>query len=523
MATARQIIDDHLARRDAGDALHHLAQAPIAPAGGGAPRTLPELARLATLRHVPEMYAGATTTARVQAGIDALSEAGGGTLALDGRLLDVTRTITLKPGVTLDAGWGGFRAAEGFRGAEVVRTENETIAYDSAGYARATNIEKLVVDCNRRPGLRGLHQKNVQKDRVSGLRIRNCLADGWVVEGGYELFAWNFEIVAASKRDGGVAPAPNRRGLVCAASDCHFADGVAQFFPVGVHSPGAHNHFARLHAWSTYYTDDPPMLIGFLDEGEGNTFFACSADSPRLADNASRPSRGNGGYGFYSDTHSMNKRLIGCTVQLSNYGDPATLPPKATVIPVHCGQVRNSVIGLEVRDYGSAGFADHVAAASDAVMRETTIVGGNIHEGMAVNLNLPRQDAEPFSPRLRIGGRGGGVAQTVQHGLAKRIAGMAFFEIHLELGRKGTASGPVTIEGLPDAAFGGDAGRRAAFVPVLGGWANREPVAAVLHGGSSTLRLVKQFTDAPVTDADLTDAARITIGGQYITHMLGKA
>jgi hypothetical protein len=233
--------------------------------------------------------------------------------------------------------------------------------------------------------------------------VRNCLADGWVVEGGYELFGLNFEIVAASRRDGGVAPAPGRRGLVCAATDCHFADGITQHFAIGVHSPGAHNHFTRLHAWSTYHTGDPAMLLGFLDEGEGNTFIACNADSPRLGDNAMRPSRENGGYGFFGDAHSMNRRVIACTVQLSQFGDPTSLPPANTIIPIYCGQVRNTILGLEVRDYGQAGFGPYVAARNADVMRETTILGGNIHEGLSANLYLPRLDVAPFAPRLVIG------------------------------------------------------------------------------------------------------------------------
>ena len=253
MDNVRKTITDHLARRDLEDTLHRLALVAFDPPGGGTPRTVAELLRFTEIRRIPEMYPGATVTARIQAGIDALSAAGGGTLALDGRIFEVTRTIHLQAGVTLDAGWGGFRALPGFLGGEIVRTENTTIEYDAAGYAKATNLLNIVLDCNRQPALRGLAQKNVQKDRVSGLRIRNCLADGWVVEGGYELFGSNFEIMAASRRDGGIAPVPGRRGLVCDASDSHFSDGVLQHFPFGLYSPGSHNQFARLHAWSTYY------------------------------------------------------------------------------------------------------------------------------------------------------------------------------------------------------------------------------------------------------------------------------
>jgi hypothetical protein len=326
-------VTDALRRLDLDLATHRISEVPIVPSGGGAPRTLPDLAQLAGLRQVPEMYPGTDVAGASRLGSTACRNVAAGVLMLDGRILDVERTIHVRAGVAIDGGWGGFRATPDFVGSEVVKTENTNMDYSAAGYARATSLINVVIDCGRRPGVRGLLQRNVQKDRVTGLRVRNCLADGWVVEGGYELFGLNFEIVAASQRDGGVAPAAGRHGLVCAATDCHFADGIAQHFAIGVHSPGAHNHFTRLHAWSTYHTGDPAMLLGFLDEGEGNTFIACNADSPRLGDNARHPSRENGGYGFFGDAHSMNRRIIACTVQLSQFGDSTSLPPANTIIP----------------------------------------------------------------------------------------------------------------------------------------------------------------------------------------------
>jgi hypothetical protein len=512
---------DAVARLDLEVAVSHLAGLRIAPAAGGAARTLAEFLHVQELRRVPEMHAGPDGAARVQAAIDAVSSAGGGMLFLDGRILDVERTIHLRAGVAIEGGWGGFRALPGFEGSEVVRTANPIIEYGSAGYAKATSLANLVIDCARQPLLRGLYQKNVQKDRVTGLRIRNCLADGWVVEDGYELFGANFELIAASQRDGGVSPASGARGLVCAATDCHFADGVAQHFAIAVYSPGAHNHFARVHGWSTYHTADPPMLIGFLDEGEGNTFTACNADSPRLLDRSKPAGKDNGGIGFYGDTHSINRRIIGCTVQLSQDGDAAALPPPSAIIPVHCGQVRNTIMGLEVRDYGRAGFAPYVTAPTAQILRETTIVGGNIHEGMAANLYLPRLDAAPFTPRLVIGSDSAGAVLAASHGFAKRLGGVTFFELHLRLARKGEAKGAVSILGLPDIALTWDPDRRAGFVPVLGSWGNQDSVVAILADGTSTLHLVKQFTGAPVTERDLTDTARITLVGHYLTHVLG--
>jgi hypothetical protein len=466
------------------------------------------------------MYPGGDVAAGIQAGIDSLSRAGGGILTLDGRIIEVERTIHVRAGVRIDGGWGGFRAAPGFVGSEVVKTENVSLDYSAAGYARATSLINMVIDCARQPGVRGLLQRNVQKDRVTGLRVQNCLADGWIIEGGYELFGLNFEMIAATRRDGGIAPAGGCRGLVCLATDCHFADGITQYFAIGVHSPGAHNHFTRLHAWSTYHTADPAMLFGFLDEGEGNTFIACNADSPRLGDNTKPPNRENGGYGFFGDTHSMNRRIIACTVQLSQFGDATSLPPANTIIPVYCGQVRNTVLGLEVRDYGRAGFGPYVVARSANIMRETTILGGNIHEGLPVNLYLPGLDVAPFVPSLMIGGRGNSAYQAEQHGFAKRLGGVIVFEIHLRLTSKGTARGPLSIDGLPEAALASQGNRRVVCSVALESWANREPILAVLRSGSSTLHLVKQFSGEPATHLDLTDTSQITVNGQYITHTL---
>ncbi|MDJ0390009.1 hypothetical protein QMO56_18025 [Roseomonas sp. E05] len=473
-------------------------------------------------RSIPDMYPGRSWAERIQAGIDALSAAGGGTLHLDGRVFEVDRTILLRPAVTLDGGCGGFRAMPGFSGSEVVRGDTQHIAYNALGYARASSLLNLVIDCNRQTGVRGLYQRNVQKDRVTGLRIRNCLADGWVVDGGYEMIAHDFEVIAATRRDGGIAPAPLRRGLICSASDSHFSDGVLQHFPIGVFLPGAHNHCARLHAWSTYYAADPPMLIGFLCHGEANTFTACSADSPRLLDNAVPVSHENGGYGFLLELHAINTRLIACTVQMADFGDSGALPPKSTVVPVYCGQVRTTIVGLETRDHGKAGFAVPVQAPSDGVLRETTILGGNVHEGMPHSMLLPGQEVAPFAPQLRIG-EATRPRQIRQSGLAKRVAGMTFFEISLDLAERGAGQGAVTIDGLPDIPVAGLPGHCAAFVPALRGWAGRNPVVALLQAGRQDICLVHQFTGASVTERDLTDAAGLTLAGHYTTHAVGLA
>ena len=98
---------------------------------------------------------------------------------------------------------------------------------------------------------------------------------------------------------------------------------------------------------------------------------------------------------------------------------------------------------------------------------------------------------------------------------------MTFFELHLELASKGMAEGAVSIAGLPDAALNRDSAHRTAFSAAVEGWANREVVVAVLAGGSATLQFGRQFTGTAVTQADLTDAARITIAGQYMTSMPG--
>ncbi len=166
MDKVQQSIDAALAARDREFAASVLAEVEIAPAGGGSGMTLREMARLLTLRRVPDMRAGGAGPTGIQSAIDALSASGGGTLALDGRFFDVDRTIHVKPGVTLDGGWGGFRAAPGFSGTEVVKTDNPSLEYTAAGYAKATNIGNLVLDCGRRRGVRGLHQRRVQKDRV---------------------------------------------------------------------------------------------------------------------------------------------------------------------------------------------------------------------------------------------------------------------------------------------------------------------------------------------------------------------
>jgi hypothetical protein len=155
-------------------------------------------------------------------------------------------------------------------------------------------------------------------------------------------------------------------------------------------------------------------------------------------------------------------------------------------------------------------------------MRETTIFGGNIHEGLPVNLYLPRLDVAPFAPRLVIGRDEVPASHTEQHGFAKRLGGIVFFEIHLGLLSKGLGRGPLSIEGLLDPALASGGSRRVVFSVALEGWANREPILAVLQNASSTLHLVKQFSGEPVTHLDLTETSQITVNGQYITHTIAR-
>ncbi|GEM_PF-6562129 len=454
-------------------------------------------------------------TIAVERALRALDARGGGTLALYGKRYGVSRSISLPEAVSVEGNNGAFVALSGFHGEAVLLVANDKTLNSNAAYSRARRIDSMTVDCNDQENVSGIFLRNPERDRISNFSVFRCRKNGVSVYGGYGTHLVNLTIVASSIRRGSKQRVDDAGvGILLESTDTIIDSADISFFPIGVHTKSGHNQIVAAHPWSTYWSDDPIMLHGFLDEGEGNTFTSCNADSPSLKDFAKSASKENGGFGFYADGNSMNRRLVNCTFQDSVSGNRH--PPAEAIYAVFVGKPYNSIVNMEVRNYSGIPFGRAIYSESPQIMRNTFVAGGNSHLSMSQNVYFPDCDGK-FLPSLSIGGSTGSAVHSVQLGWRKTFAGQSSFKIYLKLDSKGSATGVVSVNGLPFPNQTG--GIPNYFMVVFIDSPSISTGRAFLGPGSSKLVLEK-IDGSAVTDRDLSSSTQILINGT-IHHTYG--
>lgn len=454
-------------------------------------------------------------TTSIERALNALAARGGGTLALYGRRYGVSRSIHLPEGVSVEGSNGAFVALPGFRGEAVLLVVNDRTLNSNAAYARARRIEGITIDCSDQKNVSGIVLRNTERDRVINSSVFRCRKNGISLFGGYGTHLVNSTLVASSIRRGSKQQVDDDGvGILIESTDTIIDSADISFFPIGVHTRSGHNQIVAAHPWSTYWADDPVMLHGFMDEGEGNTFTSCNADSPSLRDLKRSASRENGGFGFYADSNSVSRRLVNCTFQDSKSGNRH--PPAESLSAVFVGKPYNSIVNLEVRNYSGVSFGRAICPESAQIMRSTFVAGGNQHLSMSQNVYFPDCDGN-FIPSLCVGGSRGSATYAVQLGWRKTFAGQSSFKIYIKLDSTGSSEGPVHIEGLPFPNQTG--GIPNYFMAVFIDSPSLATGRAFLGPGSSKLILEKS-DGSPVTNRDLSSRTQILINGT-VHHTYG--
>lgn len=464
----------------------------------------------------PEMFGALGGTIDDLAALQAMfAAAASGSLAvrLGGRFYSVSQSIVVPGGVDVDGEGGGFSALPSFPSdTPLVYVDRATTGNNFASYRNARFIRNLRLKCNAVPGIRGLSLRTAERDRIENLCVYECVSDGVRVESGYGAHLLNVTIVGASVRRGSArGTAANAVGVRIDATDCVVSVADVSFFNYGVWVTGGHNHFTDVHPWSSYWANDPPMLIGFVDEGEGNVYVGCNADSPSLADTALPVSKTNGGFGFYGDTNSIGRRIIAATVQSSGNGD--RFPPTGTIVPFYVGRPRNDIYAWEVRDYASLISTETVRAVDTATFLQTAINGAQTSSRMSQTQFVAGTDAS-FTPAVAVGGSTTGITYASRSGWRKSISGRTDFKLSASLSSLGGLSGSVTIGGLPVSNQTG--GVPTYFLAVFIG-ATSVTTGRALSAASSQSLVLQKNDGTPITAADLGNSAQIFVSGTIMS------
>lgn len=420
----------------------------------------------------------------------------GATIEITG-VLAISAPLEIKNGVNVLCK-GEIKALPGFVGAQLVITDTV------ASYDRGT-LSKLRLNGNGL-NIKGLVVRYAQSSFINGLYVYGCLNDAIHVQSGYEVFINNWQVLGAA-----AGMTANAAGLRSTAGDCHYSDGVATLYPIGVAAEGGNCRFTHIHPWGVYTAGSTPMLHGFLITGEGNTFTDCSPDSPDLANRAIAASKANGGYGFYIDAGAISTKFSGCKLIVAGH-------PNAPVGKLYFGYVGAAYCGFvncTIDDNsGAAMVAGYMQYVSTTTNRTTEHFGGTLSTGKFWTDGL----YSTFTPELRFGGveistLGGTYFAGRRSGYAFRIGPMMYFTIHIRLTAKGTAAGAVTVGGLPLPYV--DFGNSQAW-PLNGQMVNPfKNALARIYVTSSELRLYDAATGNQLTDADIGVNQEIHISGMY--------
>lgn len=479
------------------------------------------------------VFPGANNAERLQAAIDSAASEGRSAVSLPSDMVILlTEPIDLKPGVSLIGNNATLKVDAGWTGTDILRYSNSPTAYTLAGYKLARNISNITLDCSHVAGVRGLYALNSQKDMISNIRVIDCIDDGIVIDGGYEVELSTFDIVGSSTEIGGVEVPAGKTGLSIlvngsGGSDHSITQGNVSFFPIGAYAGGGSCSWSKVHAWSTYAAGSAPMLFGFLIDGEGNQFASCIADSIGMLNYANPASFANGGYGFYvnSGGDGIDTRITDASIIMThNVG--AGAPATGTIQPIYLGKLGCSVNNPRVHSYmDGVEFLPVVEFISDAIRRSSYVWGGNTYASMGEPFFHPALEVEvpEFSGDLEVllGGANVGMTYTSRTGYAKKMAnGTYLFTITIQIDDLGSSTGLISITGAPAiiAPVAFSPSYQALNEAYITGSSGTVPqhFSGLMVGGSSTIYLAPN-NSAWLEHGALSDGATIAVTGTVIS------
>lgn len=176
------------------------------------------------------------------------------------------------------------------------------------------------VDCNNRANAIGVQFSRVWAgSNINQVDVANVRYKGVEVVSGYGLTIHKCDVRGVLVSTHGNHAAWNSCGLDVMTSDCQFITGDIEFLAYGVRTRSNNNYIGPMHPFSIFekhenYFDAVPMLVCFWNQGQGNLFDGCIADSPCKRNYSAGYSLSNGGVGFLNEGDGYQTRYIGCTV-----------------------------------------------------------------------------------------------------------------------------------------------------------------------------------------------------------------
>ena len=475
--------------------------------------------------------------------------AGGALWFPPGRTFGISAPFILPNNVGLIGNGAVLKALSGFAGECVLQLGVGTgTGAGTTRYYSAQGVQNIAIDCNEQVynsvGVEGIRVQNAMETSLVQPLVYRARGHGIRHISGYQLKILNAEVHGSSPRDvypgtalpdgAGTSGTTGARGILLESSDNIVIGGAVQRFKIGVDNDGGNNRIIGTHVWGTYHSNDTPMLFGFLMNGEGGVYIACTADSPVTYLNNGTPNDTNGGVGFCAPmgSNGVDSRVIGCQVIVSNFGtataaDTHSIPQNGSLLAVYSVKARLYVPDFKVQDSNGAGApkldsTSWIKSDSSTTFRTFTIgSGGNLK--MKQNLYV-RDSNVSVTPGLTIGGNASpvGIAYRANATQARRtrIGSVTNFYVSIELTAKGTTTGALTISvsglGVTGPAYGSEAIDWMFPVMIRNAVGITTPVIARLRQGSSTLVLEDQVTGTALTDANLTDTTRMLISGSFM-------
>jgi hypothetical protein len=292
----------------------------------------------------------------------------------------------------LDCTNGAVVALPGFYQETAVVRHGTTGSVVWSGYSPS-----LVVDCTGQR-VKGVTFENVNSGGYGFVCVSGSLFVGIHCINGYELKLQRYSAIFPMILGGAPANADlDSVGLLVSMSDSEFGVGDIKGAAVGVKATGNNNTFAPCHAWGVYkkagIPQSVPMLAGFWNEGQSNTFIGCLADSPSLVDFNSAASLTNGGYGYVNRVNGFQSTFVGCKVFVPDRVPFGETLPTNRLVGFNVGQSA-SYIACEITDYTSSAFVAGIDGRYSGSALNTSLIVGR------ADIRLPSTASPVFNTRL---------------------------------------------------------------------------------------------------------------------------
>ncbi|SIP93869.1 hypothetical protein SAMN05880582_10191 [Rhizobium sp. RU20A] len=438
-----------------------------------------------------------------------------------GAIIGLAGTLKIPDGIGIVPRGCTLKALDGFNGGVPGGVLQLGSGDQNDRYHSATGLRGLKIDCNEQADAIGIDGQRVYATPIDGhiWKARNAGARflaGYQVNGNLEIWG----SCPHSRMGGTTRVAPGAVGFRSDCTDSWFHVNV-QHYHNGIENRGGNNIFHKCHVWSSYYRDDNPAYFPFILGGSYTRYIACVADGMMTRDNRSEASPDNGGIAFFmpEERHAVSNSLNNCSVVIPDDGD--ILPEPNTLLLCYFTKDGFSVTEMQVQEKLKGCIPLGAGLKTDkgnthAWRSFASIGGGDLRKYMRQPVYIPNSYLS-HALTLEIGGSSEGIVQEAS-GSFQNMGAATAIRLSFILSSKGTASGPVSLSGLPSMARG----RHTQYLSVTIRQARQPSPIFVgkVTGDLDTIRIEDQASGQPLMSDMLTDSSEIYVEGNlFVTEM----